>query len=590
MHALSSFTLTFDLHNSEQHVRLTLAPNDDLLPLSATVQYTNADGSLQEKQPLNRLDYRVFKGSTWIRHTGDVEWTNVGWARIMMSRDGKQPLFEGVFRIDGDNHHVQSRSNYMQTKHALDPVADEADNEYMVVWRDSDISSDPISHSGHAHMDLKRDMDQNVSCSADRLDFNAMNPLGFGAMTHPMDDLFNWGSISTRRIFGRQTDGQTTGNSAGVNLRSTIGSTSGCPSTKRVALVGIATDCTYTGTFNSSEAARDNIIQVLNSASTQFEDSFNITLGLQNLIVNNGDCPGTPATSAPWNVDCGGTVGIQDRLNLFSSWRGQQKDNNTFWTLLTNCPDNGAVGLAWLGQACVTDADVRTTSNANETVSGANVVVRTGSEWQVLAHEIGHTFGAVHDCTSGACAQESIIQSQQCCPLSATSCDAQGRFLMNPSTRQNTQNFSPCSIGNVCSAIGRNQVNTRCLVSNKDVNLFMGSQCGNGIVESGEECDCGGEIGCGDNPCCNPTTCKFTTNAVCDPSNEACCSGTCQFSSSGSVCRASTGVCDPEETCDGTSANCPSDVTSPDGMSVLCLTHCVLTKTKANLVATAPCP
>lgn len=73
-----------------------------------------------------------------------------------------------------------------------------------------------------------------------------------------------------------------------------------------------------------------------------------------------------------------------------------------------------------------------------------------------------------------------------------------------------------CSVGNICSAFKRRSVNTTCLTSNKDVQIITENECGNGIVEAGEDCDCGGTDGCGNNSCCNPTTCKFVDTAVCE--------------------------------------------------------------------------
>ena len=182
------------------------------------------------------------------------------------------------------------------------------------------------------------------------------------------------------------------------------------------------------------------------------------------------------------------------------------------------------------------------------------------------SHETGHTFGAVHDCTSQTCSDGTTVNAQQCCPLSTSTCDAGEQYIMNPSTGQGITKFSPCSIGNICSAIGRNSVKTTCLTNNKGVTTISGQQCGNGIVEQGEDCDCGGTSGCGDDQCCDATTCKFKNGAVCDDSNEDCCKN-CQLAANNTVCRASTSVCDPAETCTGSSPYCPADKMQPDGSS-----------------------
>lgn len=62
--------------------------------------------------------------------------------------------------------------------------------------------------------------------------------------------------------------------------------------------------------------------------------------------------------------------------------------------------------------------------------------------------------------------------------------------------------------------------------------------CGNGNINPGEQCDDG------------------NTN------NGDCCSSTCQFESSSTVCRASAGACDLQEQCTGSSATCPADLKS----------------------------
>ncbi|KAK0704705.1 Metallo-peptidase family M12-domain-containing protein [Lasiosphaeris hirsuta] len=554
--AYSSFEITFLLHDRAQKIRLALEPNHDILSEDATVRVLGADGSVRRVETIDRSEHRIFKGNAFIQLEGHTEWTNAGWARINVHQDGSKPLFEGALRVNGDHHHVQMSKHYRQTMLPGDPEIEMSAEEYMVVWRDSDVLVTPPGHSDH-NDDLKRDLGGNVGCNSDSLVYNMDEKnLAYRAVEEATTP---W-AVSPKSLFGRQTDTQG-GTGAGVNLANSIGSTQGCPTTRKVALVGIATDCTYTALFNSTAAVKANIIQQVNSASQLFESTFNISLGIQNLTVSEAECPSTPPASAPWNVKCGTTT-ITDRLNLFSTWRGQWKDNNAYWTLLTTCNTGSAVGLAWLGQVCQTGAQ----SASNETIAGANVVVRTPTEWLVFAHETGHTFGAVHDCTSSACSDGTATR-QQCCPLSAQTCNAGSQFVMNPSTGNGITNFSPCSVGNVCSFLGRNSNRVLCLANNKDVATITGSQCGNGIVEQGEECDCGGATGCAGNSCCNPTTCKLTTNSVCDPSNEECCSQQCQFKGAGTVCRPSTGSCDPQETCSGSSPTCPIDSSSPDGTS-----------------------
>ncbi|KAM0714468.1 hypothetical protein Q7P37_010255 [Cladosporium fusiforme] len=577
IHALSHFDLTFNLRD-ELYVKFSLEPNHDILGEGAMITHLAPDGSVRHSEQVDRSQHKVFKGKTFVKrmHKKEDRWQQVGWARILVSKDGKTPLFEGAFSVDRDSHHIQSSHNYLRTRHWLDPETRRAEHgeEYMVVWRDSDITD---TQDGFMHQDLKRGLDQGndtASCHADGLTFN----------THPDHPVYaamrkrseSWGAMDFSNIFSlnkRQSD-QTGGRGSVTNLANTIGDTQGCPTTRKVALVGVATDCTYTNEFNSTESARENVIQAMNSASAVWEGAFNISLGLANLTISDADCPGTPSQNTPWNQGCSDSVDIQDRLNLFSAWRGQQRDGNSHWTLLSTCNTQSAVGLAWLGQSCVNEAmdDGNTTtgngqSNGQDTVSGANVVIRTqgAQEWQVIAHETGHTFGAVHDCDSSACSSQSDSRyTQQCCPLSSSTCDASGRFIMNPSSRPGIEDFSQCTIGNICSAIGNNAINTDCLSNNRDVETITGEQCGNGIVEGDEECDCGGEEGCKDNDCCDAKTCTFKGNSVCDDSNEDCCRN-CQFASSGTVCRESSGDCDPQETCPGDSPMCPADEHTEDG-------------------------
>ncbi|KAI4102449.1 MAG: hypothetical protein L6R37_004388 [Teloschistes peruensis] len=561
VHALSEFDITFGLHQSQQQIKLTLEPNHAIIAQGAVVTYLDEDGKIERTVPINRHDHRVFQGDSWVQ-SHDGSWMSAGWARITVKADGPNPLFEGAFTIGRDHHHILLRSNYLKTKHDQDPDLERGGDEYMIAFRDSDIFRGDPDH----YTELKRSFGEGHSCSSDFLSFNNDPSHPIFAPTSKQQVFGLWGSTPVNSLFGkRQIDTSgipSGGNGAGVNLKNTIGKSDGCPTTRKVALVGVATDCGYTASFNSDDEVNKNIIQQFSTASTLYEKTFSITLGLANITLSKKDCPATPSQDAPWNTGCSGNNTITDRLNLFSQWRSERDDNNAYWTLLTSCPTGSEVGLAWLGQLCVKEV----TKATGEVVSGANVVARTANEWQVIAHESGHTFGAVHDCDQSACANQNSVNAQQCCPLSASTCDAGEKYIMNPSTGEGISQFSQCTLGNVCSAIGRNSVKTTCLSDNRGVPTISGHQCGNGIVEEGEDCDCGGAANCGNNACCDPTTCKFKTGAVCDDSNESCCKS-CQFASADTLCRASTGECDPEEKCSGNNATCPIDASAPDGQA-----------------------
>ncbi|GJN74318.1 disintegrin-like metalloprotease [Purpureocillium lilacinum] len=556
VHSFSKFDLTFTLHNGRQSIRLALEPNDDILHDDFAITIMGQDGIVREVQKVPRTEHRVYRGDAFIERPGHEGWSKAGWARVTVHRDGDHPVFDGAFRIDGDNHHIQTAEQYQKLRGDDDPVIDSLSDgeERMVVWRDSDVMD-----SSDEHNELKRSVGDEPLCNADTLNFNSK----FHTETQSRNVLR---AVEFRSLFGRQSIDGGGGSGSGLNLVSSIGSVDGCPTTRKVALVGIATDCNYWEGFDNKEDLTKNVISMVNKASEVYESTFKISLGIQNLTILDKACPATAAAATPWNVACGPQTTISDRLNTFSRWRGQFQDDNAYWSLLTKCATDSAVGLAWRGQLCRTGSgDNSDGKGNNETVAATNVVVRTDTEWQIFAHETGHTFGAVHDCTSSTCPAD--MSTQPCCPLSSSSCDAGGKFIMNPSTGKGITQFSACSIGNICSGLKSNMIKGNCLTDNKNVKTITGSQCGNGIVENGEDCDCGGEAGCKDNKCCNPKTCKFLSGAVCDASNEDCCTDKCQFATNGTVCRASTGVCDIAETCPGNHASCPEDKHKSDGDS-----------------------
>jgi hypothetical protein len=79
--------------------------------------------------------------------------------------------------------------------------------------------------------------------------------------------------------------------------------------------------------------------------------------------------------------------------------------------------------------------------------------------------------------------------------------------------------------------------------------------CGNGVLESGEECDCGRptSISCIADKACYPHTCKLREGAECDPINSYCCSPKYRFLPNGTLCKNASDPCEITQYCSGTS-------------------------------------
>jgi hypothetical protein len=233
--AFQKFDLSFFAF--KRRIRFALEPNHDILPPDARVNYLGPDGEIIRSEPIDRHLHRVYKGDVWSENV-DGTFKNVGHARIVIHDDGKKPLFEGSFSIDYDHHHIQLREKYMSARHKHDPVLSKRhENEAMVIFRDSD--SDNSRDNVHQEFRKRNAWPANdhVACPSDSLEFNmdVEHPIFAGT---PVEEGSNYWGVPMSSLFGkRQLDSPSgPGNSAGVNLVSTIGSTTGCPTTRKVTL------------------------------------------------------------------------------------------------------------------------------------------------------------------------------------------------------------------------------------------------------------------------------------------------------------------------------------------------------------------
>jgi hypothetical protein len=126
----------------------------------------------------------------------------------------------------------------------------------MVVYRDSDrfVSRAKLLERSVGGV-VSSDEANTTTCAHDRLEFNRQiteqsQGLGF--------DLLN-------RLIRREDTGSgiATGGSR-VQLGSTVGNTAGCPTTRQVALVAAAVDCSYINKNGNASTTRSNIISNYN--------------------------------------------------------------------------------------------------------------------------------------------------------------------------------------------------------------------------------------------------------------------------------------------------------------------------------------
>ncbi|KAI8637171.1 Metallo-peptidase family M12-domain-containing protein [Parasitella parasitica] len=519
--SLNAYNQTFYLH---------LEPNLDLFHPEAVVHHNGETTS----QRIQRQDILVYKGhvvqsfdmdNRWIQEKAGIlqfnsEATKLGWARILIRHDlmhkTDQPIIEGAFKIKNDIYHIKSTANYNLVKRSVDIAALHSD--MMVIYRDSDTQQQP--------------QQQQIVASKS-------HGCGFDNLLH--------------RSLVKRGDEQLQSNNGFTKLTG-----QGCPTTKKINYMGAAADCTYVQYYKSVDNAKTQIINNFNMASAVFEETFNISLGLINITIMDRSCPAQIDKNVDWNRACNGSYSLGDRLSDFSLWRSKMSNDGAgLWHLMTNCATGVEVGLAWLKQLCNTDAAAQISSDGKEHfVSGTGVSAITRDEWKVVAHEIGHGFGAIHDCTADDC--PCVGEDCQCCQLSSNQCDSSG-YLMSALSNRSAETFSPCSVNTICNAfpgIGS------CLVDANDKlhQVYQLNSCGNGIQEEGEECDTNGV----DTACCDATTCKLKPTAVCEDSNQSCCQS-CQIKPKNDLCRPASSPCDLEEYCTGNSAECPADAYVRDG-------------------------
>uniref|UniRef100_A0A8D3EE37 Disintegrin and metalloproteinase domain-containing protein 10 n=1 Tax=Scophthalmus maximus TaxID=52904 RepID=A0A8D3EE37_SCOMX len=269
-------------------------------------------------------------------------------------------------------------------------------------------------------------------------------------------------------------------------------------------------------------------------------------------------------------------IGVEKFLELNSE---QNHDDYCLAYVFTDRDfDDGVLGLAWVGapsgssggicekSKLYSDGKKKSLNTGIITVQNYASHVPPKVSHITFAHEVGHNFGSPHDSGSECTPGESKSQDKK----------EKGNYIMyaraTSGDKLNNNKFSICSVRNISQVLEKKRGN--CFVESGQ------PICGNGLVEPGEECDCGYSDQCKDQCCYDANQpdnkkCKLKPGQVCSPSQGPCCTPECTYKGRNDKCREES-ECAHQGICNGVGAQCPTsepkaNFTACHGETQVCL-------------------
>ncbi|XP_053317878.1 disintegrin and metalloproteinase domain-containing protein 10 [Spea bombifrons] len=300
--------------------------------------------------------------------------------------------------------------------------------------------------------------------------------------------------------------------------------------------------------ISSHVKAIDTIYQ-----STDFMGIRNISFMVKRIRINT-----TADERDPSNPFRFPNIGVEKFLELNSE---QNHDDYCLAYVFTDRDfDDGVLGLAWVGapsgssggicekSKLYSDGKKKSLNTGIITVQNYGSHVPPKVSHITFAHEVGHNFGSPHDsgseCTPGESKNIGFKEN--------------GNYIMyaraTSGDKLNNNKFSICSVRNISQVLEKKR--NLCFVESGQ------PICGNGLVEQGEECDCGYSDQCKDICCYDANQsedkkCKLKPGKRCSPSQGPCCTPQCTYKQTNEKCREPSD-CAEMGTCNGFSALCPA--------------------------------